>query len=39
MTTLSLDVRTSTPEELALRMRQDAERWGKVAKEVGIQPQ
>jgi len=39
MAALSLEVRTSTSEELTLRMRQDAERWGKVAKDVGIQPQ
>ena len=39
MKALSMEVQTGTPEELALRMRQDAQRWGKVAKEVGIQPE
>jgi len=39
MSGLSLDVQPTTPAELGLRMRQDTQRWEKVAKDVGIRPE
>jgi tripartite-type tricarboxylate transporter receptor subunit TctC len=39
MADIAVEVASSTPEELAARMRNDAEKWGGVIKSIGIVPQ
>jgi len=34
-----IEVASSTPEELGLRMRTDAEKWGGIIRSIGIAPQ
>ena len=39
MDDIAVEVASSTPEELGLRMRADSEKWGGIIKSVGITPQ
>ena len=39
MADIAVEVASSTPEELAARMRGDAEKWGGIIKGIGITPQ
>jgi tripartite-type tricarboxylate transporter receptor subunit TctC len=39
MADIAVEVASSTPEELAARMRNDADKWGGVIKSIGIVPQ
>jgi len=39
MADIAVEVSSSTPDELALRMRSDAEKWGGIIKTIGITPQ
>jgi tripartite-type tricarboxylate transporter receptor subunit TctC len=39
MADIAVEVASSTPEELAARMRNDADTWGGVIKSIGIVPQ
>jgi len=39
MADIAVEVASSTPEELAVRMRGDAEKWGGIIKSIGITPQ
>src|SRR5213078_2682828 len=38
MADIAVEVASSTPEELAARMRADAEKWGGIIKSIGITP-
>ena len=38
MADIAVEVASSTPEELAARMRADAEKWGAIIKSIGITP-
>ena len=39
MADIAVEVASSTPDELAARMRNDAEKWGGIIKSIGITPQ
>jgi len=39
MADIAVEVASSTPEELAARMRNDADKWGGIIKSIGITPQ
>jgi len=39
MADIAVEVAASTPEELATMMRVDAEKWGKIIKDLGIAAQ
>jgi tripartite-type tricarboxylate transporter receptor subunit TctC len=39
MADIAVEVASSTPDELAMRMRTDTEKWGKIIKSLNITPQ